>query len=441
MQTLDICETVLTDVLANGLTFAEALKKVFKSSVDLRPQRNTVASLVGCELRHHLLFSYLLKPIEALTDADKRLVSLCLAEYYFYQRLNKEEVDAHLLNKLGEEKIELLKPLFDKSGKPDEYIPADISKSSNKYLSLRYNTPEWVLKIIEHYGFGTTYKVLRKNAQQRISTVRVREGFDKNTIDPNAFKGTPVPGIYYYQCKESLRKLEAAKEGKIFNERLATKFILDKYRVSDPSELFIFDGNGDGAIFKEAIESYGTKIGMNFGVYSEDKYADVARMIRTEGLKNINYFAADPSFLDAAISRPQDLVIVSPKSTNFDLIREQPDYLLHFKKDEMDELFKKEKEALEGVSKVVANDGILIYMIYTISKKEGHQTVTEFLLNHTEFKFIKEEQLFPQDELDTAMYYAVLKKEENTIALDNPAALANPLEGTGFAPMSSAKER
>ncbi len=440
MQTLDICETVLEDVLANGTTFSEALKKVFKSSVDLRPQRNTVASLVGCELRHHLLFTYLLKPIESLTEADKRLASLCLAEYYFYQRLSKEEVDAHLLAKLGQEKIDLLAPLFEKSGKPAEYIPSDISKSSNKYLSLRYNTPEWVLKIIEHYGFGTTYKVLRKNSQQRTTTVRIREGFDKNSIDPNAFKGSPIPGIYYYHGKESLRKLDAAKEGKIFNERLGTKFILDMYPVSDPSELFIFDGNGDGSIFKEAIEIYGTKIGMNFGVYSQDKYADVARMIRTEGLKNINYFAADPSFLDAAISRPQDLVIVSPKSTNFDLIREQPDYLLHFKKDEMDELFKKEKEALEGVSKVVAEGGILIYVIYTISKKEGHQTVSDFLLNHPEFKFVKEEQFFPQDELDTSMYYAVLKREENSIALDNPASLANPLEGSAFSSMS-AKER
>ena len=50
-------------------------------------------------------------------------------------------------------------------------------------------------------------------------------------------------------------------------------------------------------------------------------------------------------------------------------------------------------------------------MIYTISKKEGHATVTEFLMNHPEFKIVKEEQLFPYDELDTALYYCVLKKE------------------------------
>jgi hypothetical protein len=50
-------------------------------------------------------------------------------------------------------------------------------------------------------------------------------------------------------------------------------------------------------------------------------------------------------------------------------------------------------------------------MIYTISKKEGHQTVNEFLLKHPEFKLVREAQLFPYEDLDTALYYAVMKKE------------------------------
>lgn len=440
MQTLELCETVLTDIVVNDTPFAEALKKIFKANVDLRPQRNTVASLVGCELRHHLLFSYLLKPIENLTDEDRRLAALCLAEYYFYQRLDKEQVDNHLLAKLGEEKIKALEPLFEKAGSPDEYIPSDLPKSSNKYLSLRYNTPEWVLKIIEHYGFGTTYKVLRKNSSQRTTTVRVVDDCDINEISKEGFTGTPIKRVFYYKGKESLRKLQALKDGKLFVERIATKYIIDKYAIeNNQDELFIFDGNGDSGIFREAIEKYGATIGMNFGVYSMDKYADVSRTLRAKNLKNVNFFAADPTFLDAAISRPQDLVICAPASTNFDLIREQPDYLLHFKKDGMDELFKKEKEALEGVSKYVAEGGHLIYMVYTISKKEGHQTITEFIANHPEFKFIKEEQMFPQDEFDTALYYAVMQKKTDVVGVDNSTSIVAPQDAASFS--MSAKER
>ncbi|MCQ2772286.1 MAG: hypothetical protein MJ238_03310 [Bacilli bacterium] len=440
MQTLELCETVLTDIIVNDTPFAEALKKIFKANVDLRPQRNVVASLVGCELRHHLLFTYLLKPIESLSDEERRLACLCLAEYYFYQRLNKEEVDDHLLKKLGEEKCELLKPIFEKAGSPDEYIPSDLPKSSNKYLSLRYNTPEWVLKIIEHYGFGTTYKVLRKNSQQRTTTVRIADGIIPSDICKDGFTGTPAKDVYYYKGKDSLRKLPALKEGKLFVERIGTKYLLDKYAIENTQdELFIFDGNGDSGILREALEKYGSTIGMNLGVYSMDKYADVTRAIRTKGLKNVNFFAADPTFLDAAISRPQDLVICAPSSTNFDLIREQPDYLLHFKKDGMDELFSKEKEMLEGVSKVVAENGLLIYVVYTISKKEGHNTISDFIANHKEFKFVKEEQIFPQDELDTAMYYCVMQKKTDVIGVDKPASVVTPSENAAFS--MSAKER
>jgi 16S rRNA C967 or C1407 C5-methylase (RsmB/RsmF family) len=154
-------------------------------------------------------------------------------------------------------------------------------------------------------------------------------------------------------------------------------------------------------------------------------------MIHAANLKNVNFFAADPSALESSISRPQDLVIAAPDSSNFDLISEYPDYLLHFKKEGMDALFEKEKAMLEGVSKYVAEGGTLIYMIYTISKKEGHQTVEEFTLNHKEFKLVREAQLFPYEELDTALYYAVMKKETPLAKAEPPLSdVSNALNAT-----------
>ena len=158
------------------------------------------------------------------------------------------------------------------------------------------------------------------------------------------------------------------------------------------------------------------------GVKSFDNYADVSRIIRQKQLKNINFFASSLDSLLVSISRPQDLVIVAPDSSNFDLIREQPDYLLHFKKSGMDELFAQEKEALSECSKFVAEGGTLIYMIYTISKKEGHQTVNEFLTNHPEFHFVEEKQCFPYEENETSLYYAVLHKDSNLAKEGTPLA-------------------
>ena len=143
-------------------------------------------------------------------------------------------------------------------------------------------------------------------------------------------------------------------------------------------------------------------------------------MIKATGFKNINFFGAEPDSMEAAISRPQDLVIAAPNSSNFDLIRDYPDYLLHFKKEEMDALFAQEKAVLEGCSKFVAEKGILIYCVYTISKKEGNKTINDFLVNHPEFHLIKEVQNMPFEEKATALYYAVLGKDTLAAKAETP---------------------
>jgi len=414
MQELDLSAKILDDILDNDVPFSEALKKVFQSDASIRGERSLVAGLVGCELRHHLLFSFLTEPLTTFEVADKRILALVLGDLYFFKRVPNDQILVALKEKLGEAKMALAQPLVDKAPNPESYIPTDLAKSSNKYLSLRYNTPEWVLKIWEHYGYGTTYKILKKNNRPLVNSVRVRT----NMITPEQlmnnnpdYAKSGISDMLFYGGKTPLRKLPEYMAEQIFLEKLGTKKVFDEYKVQEPSEVLLFNGNADSSPLKELIETYGSTIGLNLGVYDLQKYPDVSKMIRTLNLKNVNFFAGDPTSLEAAVSRPQDLVIACPDSSNFDLIREAPDYLLHFKKEGMDELFAKEKAMLEGLSKHVDEGGLLIYMIYTISKKEGHATVTEFLMNHPEFKIVKEEQLFPYDELDTALYYCVLKKE------------------------------
>jgi 16S rRNA C967 or C1407 C5-methylase (RsmB/RsmF family) len=423
MQEFDLAKTVLDDIVDHDTPFSEALRKVFQNDVSLRPLRSMVAGLLGCELRHHLLFAYLAEPLTDFDANEKRYLALALADAYFFKRIPLDQLQTILSEKLGPVKMPKAQLLLDKTGKTEEYIPPEIPKTSNKYLSLRYNTPEWVLKIWEHYGYGTTYKILKKNNRQNTTTIRVRNSLCsvEELLNNNPdYAKTNVENILCYGGKLPLRKLPEAHDEKIFAERPATKAVLDKFRVEEPSEAFLFSGNTDSSILKEMIESYGSSIGLNLGVYDTKDYVDVTRMIKTANYKNINFFGADPLAMDAAISRPQDLVICAPNSSNFDLIREYPDYLLHFKKEGMDALFEKEKTMLEGTSKFVAEHGTFIYMIYTISKKEGHQTISDFLVLHPEFKMVREAQLFPYEDLDTALYYAVMKKETPLAKVEPP---------------------
>lgn len=420
MEEFELSLKVLEDILVKDEYFNDALKKRFKADVNIRPYRATVAGLVGCELRHHLLFVYLIDElaIEGLTDEQKRSIALALANLAFYKRIPEEKIKEILLEKLGQETLEKVLPLLEKASKPNEFIPESLPKTSNRYLSLRYNTPEWVLKIWQHYGYGLTYRILKANNRQNVMSVRVRTSMvsvdDVLNSNPDFVK-SPVEGVLLYGGKTPLRKIDMYAKGMLFSEKMSNKALLSEYMVEEPKEVFVYNGNAESTIFKEMLELYGERIGLNFGCPDVTKYMDVLKMIKATGQKNVNFFGADPDSMESAISRPQDLVIAAPDSTNFDYINQLPDYLLHFKKEGMDELFKQEKAVLEGTSNFVAEKGTLIYMINTISKKEGHATVAEFLANHPEFTLVKEEQHYPYEETATALFYAVMVKNTKDV--------------------------
>ena len=79
---------------------------------------------------------------------------------------------------------------------------------------------------------------------------------------------------------------------------------------------------------------------------------------------------------------------------------------------------------MEGASKFVEVDGKLIYIIYTISMKEGSQTIASFLQAHPEFSLVEEKQHFPYEPHATAAYVAVLTKKEKELPV---AAALNEL--------------
>lgn len=416
MQEFDLAQKALRDIVKGDIYFNDALKKIFQTNVELRPLRGTVAGLVGCELRHHILFNYLIDElkVETFTEEDRLVISLALANLYFFKRLSKEDMEVILKEKLGEEKLAAIKPLLEKADKPNEFIPANLEKTSNRYLSLRYNTPEWVLKIWQHFGYGLTYRVLKANNRQNTITARVRTSrvtVDEILNNNSDFVKSPVEEVLIYGGKTPLRKLDAFAKGNLFLERMAVKAMLSEYKIEEPKEAFLYNGNLDPSLFKEMIELYQDKVGLNLGCPDLSKYPEIIRLIKESGYKNVNFFGAAPDSMESAISRPQDLVIAAPNSSNFDLIREYPDYLMHFKKEGMDALFAQEKAVLEGASKYVAEKGVLIYAINTLSKKEGHMTITDFLANHPEFQLNKEVQAYPFEDMQTTLYYAVMVKD------------------------------
>ena len=92
MQELDLALEMLHAVLDEKTAFAEALRLRFQGDLAVRPYRQAVAGIVGCELRHHLLYRHVLKG-KFDSEQKERLVALALSNHLFFHRFDEEAVN------------------------------------------------------------------------------------------------------------------------------------------------------------------------------------------------------------------------------------------------------------------------------------------------------------------------------------------------------------
>ena len=101
------------------------------------------------------------------------------------------------------------------------------------------------------------------------------------------------------------------------------------------------------------------------------------------------------------------------RGDKFFLLRNTPDYFIHFDQNSLDGLIKDQQTAIEECSKFIEDGGYLVYYVATISEKESHGIIEKFLNEHSNFSLVSEKRIFPFSEYDSSGYYAILRKAGN----------------------------
>lgn len=415
MKELITSQKVLKEILYTDISFSSALKKTFQNDEALKDIKGIVSALVGCELRHHFLFSSLLQETNIqFNDDEKCLIYVALSNNLFLKRLNEDEVTDFIKSSFDEQRFSNLVKMLTFRDSPNDLIPNDIPRDSVDFLSLRFNTPIWLIKMWQkHFGKGITYKLLKKNTRPQLLTCRVmtmQTTLDQLIKENDAFKPSPVSDMVIFDGKPPKKRAEFFRSFDVFPEKMAVKSFFDNFVQPNVRNVLAYSG-GDNSILYELYAKYGRDVNFNVGVSNLDERFELARSIRLANAKNVNLFnAPDPLSMEAAISCEQDLVVVAPSNSCFDEIRQYPDFLVKFKQELIDKFILDQKIALEGSSAYLTEDGKLIYIVMTLNRKESHSVIIDFLQKHRDFELVEERQRFPYDELDTAMYYAILKR-------------------------------
>ena len=419
---LQLSTEAIKNIIIDKKTFPKALKGAFENAEVIPEVKSNVAAFVGCVLRHYYVFErFVIDNFEKLKIEQVIQIYLVLANKLFLKRLDNNACLALLEEEFKKADTpydkEKNEDLFQKVGGEIPLIPESVDKGSYEFLSLRFNTPLWLVKMwIKHYGRGLTYKILKANSRPSSLSVRVNtvltskeELLEKHE---NSLSSSEVEDMLIYKKRSSIRKESFNRENLVFPESLSMKYLFDLLEIDKLKTTAIYAHDYNSSYLELAVR---LKNNIKFDVIvpgGRDLYQYRSGIANFKLSKRIKVYECSITGLISVLSEPVSNFIVFPKSSNFELLRSDPDYFLHFESEAMDELVQIQMTTLKECSKFVENGGCLIYVIPTISKKEGTYTVSNFIKNNPEFKLLVEKQIFPFESFDSCLYFAIISKEE-----------------------------
>ena len=413
MNQFELAKKILLKIVLEDTNFNLAKRNAYhKYNID-PVTRSNINALLGCELRHHYVCDNLIARFFDDVEFEKTIyLRFAIVNHQFMRRFSEQELMNLAKQDLDPDKVQALINFIDST---HEIIPQELDKTSPEFLALRYNTPAWVIRMWQkQYGKGLVFKVLKANYRQSIPCFRVNTNkinLDDFVAKHPDYSKSPIEGMIVYQGREGSKPLEELKTHEIFQMRMATKFVLDQLDL-DPFKGIAIYSEVKNNMLLDLMIRFGNELNLDLIINLPSFYFEARRFVQENGLPHTYVYESAASGLITCLSKKVHTFICMPKSTVLDNLRSSPDYFLRVKQEQLDEVIAYETDALEEASKFVENDGELVYMIPTLSRKESNNLVANFLVKHPEFTLMEERQFFPFEIYDSCLYYARLKKVE-----------------------------
>lgn len=415
---LQVAYNLLVAVIDTDLSFNVAIKNIVKDTDLDTNQKNDVIALVGCELRHHFVFNELVK--RAFGDLNIKSSAgllLLLANERFIKKHDENELILFAKEEMRNNGVDLKDETFDEFYSHfknlKNLIPEDIEQNSVEFLSFRFNIPVYLIKMWQRqFGNRNIYKLLKSISSVPLKTFRVNTNKitrDEFIAKNDSFSAANVEDMVIYNGKGSYKNLDCFKNGLIIPLSLGQKDFLDHLNLDVLKPITVIS-NWPNNMFLDLSMKLQNSQQFDVVTSSGKEYFNMSNISRIAKLKNVHFYRANISSLITCLSSKYDTVFLFPENSCFEYLRITPDYFLHFKQSSLDELIKNQLSALEECDQFVEDGGQIVYCLPTISYKETRGLISSFLTKHKNYSLVDEKQLLPFDELDSILYYAIIKK-------------------------------
>ena len=412
-----LAKEILNRIINEDTPFSLALKQAFKKNNVSKEERGSVSAVVGCVLRHYLVMSHIINTQYPELDSQGLIaMMIALSNALFIKKLDQAECNKEADQYLKEDELkaeQFIAPYLEDK----KLVPADIEVGSFEFLSYRYNTPVEIIKMwSKQFGRISAGKVLKFNSKPGPVVVRINNNLIE---DEDFFNQYPeferiegVSGAALFKGEDKFKNTAVAEKALAVPLALAFKEMLDEGDV-DPLRGLAVYAEYPNDLLVDFMSRKDNLSGVEYIAGNLNTSTSVKYFLNKNALNGINVYEAQASAIVTCISKPVHTFIVMPNSSRFNLLQLLPDYFLRFDFAKLDELIANQKLALKEASVQVEEDGYLLYLVDTLSKKESINIINEFLAENNNFSLVRDKLYFPYKKYGSSYYFAVLKKSQN----------------------------
>lgn len=409
-----LARDILNRIINENTPFSLALKQAFKKNEVSKEDKANISAMVGCVLRHYLVLSNVIsKQYPNLDSVGVIALMIAFSNALFIKKLDQEDCNKEAQQYLKDEDVKVqdfIEPYLAEK----KLVPENIEVGSFEFLSYRYNTPVDIIKMwSKQFGHIAVSKALKANSKPapvvlRIDNKKIEdEGFFNKYPEFERIEG--VNGMALFKGEGKFKNHEVSEKALATPYALAFKEMLDEGDVDLLRGLAIYTEYPNDLLIdllsrKESIS------GVEFIAGNLATASNARNFLNKNQVRGVNVYEAQASAIITCLSKPVHTFVVMPDSSRFNLLQLLPDYFLRFDFNKLDELIANQKLALKEAAEQVEEDGYLLYLVDTLSKKESINIINEFLANNENFTLVRDKLYFPYKKYGGSYYFAALKK-------------------------------
>ena len=218
-------------------------------------------------------------------------------------------------------------------------------------------------------------------------------------------------GLFRYLNDTSVRKEEEVHNKTLYLTQVGYYQAMKEVKNVENGNVTCFLGEYNSIAYDFLNKFADKNNSLNYVAPSFERVFKVFDRLKDYNLSYLHLNEGEESTLIAILKDQQDFILYSPRSSNIELFRKNPEYGVYFQVDEMDKIINSIRNGLNEIFNYLKVDGELLFILPTINLKETKLVIEEFMKKHQEeAEVIKEKMYLPFKEENSLLYYALIRK-------------------------------